>query len=148
MQTCASASKKAECNVAMKFARKQVAEKMLYQMQIFRFAVAIMQLCSCNYANEDSIFSSVIFSGDQVRVLSYNKTGEWCEAQLIRLKRGHQNQQAHHGRQQNGNHDLGGSGSSSARGVHQKQANRLPGEIGWVPSAYVTPVNSLEKHSW
>ncbi|KAF2361574.1 Serine-threonine/tyrosine-protein kinase catalytic domain [Trinorchestia longiramus] len=44
--------------------------------------------------------------GEQVRVLSYNKTGEWCEAH------------------------------SSA------------GEVGWVPFNYITPVNSLEKHSW
>nr|XP_045596976.1 tyrosine-protein kinase Abl-like isoform X4 [Procambarus clarkii] len=44
--------------------------------------------------------------GEQVRVLSYNKSGEWCEAH---------------------------AGS---------------GEVGWVPSNYITPVNSLEKHSW
>uniref|UniRef100_A0A8D8UXK0 Tyrosine-protein kinase n=1 Tax=Cacopsylla melanoneura TaxID=428564 RepID=A0A8D8UXK0_9HEMI len=44
--------------------------------------------------------------GDQIRILSYNKSGEWCEAH-----------------------------SSS-------------GLVGWVPSNYVTPVNSLEKHSW
>jgi abelson tyrosine-protein kinase 1 len=43
---------------------------------------------------------------EQVRILSYNKSGEWCEA--------HNNQ----------------------------------GSVGWVPSNYVTPVNSLEKHSW
>ena len=46
------------------------------------------------------------FSGEQVRILSYNKSGEWCEA--------HSNS----------------------------------GQVGWVPSNYVTPVNSLEKHSW
>lgn len=45
-------------------------------------------------------------TGEQVRVLSYNKSGEWCEAH---------------------------AGS---------------GEVGWVPSNYITPVNSLEKHSW
>lgn len=44
--------------------------------------------------------------GEQVRILSYNKSGEWCEAH---------------------------SGSEA---------------VGWVPSNYVTPVNSLEKHSW
>lgn len=43
---------------------------------------------------------------EQVRILSYNKSGEWCEA--------------HNGQ----------------------------GLVGWVPSNYVTPVNSLEKHSW
>lgn len=44
--------------------------------------------------------------GEQVRILSYNKSGEWCEA--------HSDSDA----------------------------------VGWVPSNYVTPVNSLEKHSW
>ncbi|XP_065200757.1 tyrosine-protein kinase Abl isoform X2 [Planococcus citri] len=44
--------------------------------------------------------------GEQVRILSYNKSGEWCEAHA----------------------------SSN--------------QVGWVPSNYVTPVNSLEKHSW
>ena len=42
----------------------------------------------------------------QVRILSYNKSGEWCEA-------------------------------------HNSNGN-----VGWVPTNYVTPVNSLEKHSW
>lgn len=42
----------------------------------------------------------------QVRILSYNKSGEWCEAHSVL------------------------------------------GNVGWVPSNYVTPVNSLEKHSW
>ena len=44
--------------------------------------------------------------GEQVRVLSYNRSGEWCEAQSRN------------------------------------------GQIGWVPSNYITPINSLEKHSW
>ncbi|KAK2719901.1 tyrosine-protein kinase Abl-like isoform X2 [Artemia franciscana] len=44
--------------------------------------------------------------GEQVRILSYNKSGEWCEA------------------------------------------HASSGTIGWVPSNYVTPANSLEKHSW
>lgn len=48
----------------------------------------------------------VIFAGEQVRILSYNKSGEWCEA------------------------------------------HSASGQVGWVPSNYVTPVNSLEKHSW
>ena len=47
-----------------------------------------------------------LFCPLQVRILSYNKSGEWCEA--------------HNG----------------------------AGAVGWVPSNYVTPVNSLEKHSW
>lgn len=41
-----------------------------------------------------------------MRILSYNKSGEWCEA------------------------------------------HSASGQVGWVPSNYVTPVNSLEKHSW
>ena len=48
----------------------------------------------------------VAFAGEQVRILSYNKSGEWCEA------------------------------------------HSASGQVGWVPSNYVTPVNSLEKHSW
>lgn len=45
-------------------------------------------------------------AGEQVRIMSYNKSGEWCEA------------------------------------------HTASGSVGWVPSNYVTPVNSLEKHSW
>lgn len=47
-----------------------------------------------------------LHKGEQVRILSYNKSGEWCEA--------HSDSEL----------------------------------VGWVPSNYVTPVNSLEKHSW
>lgn len=47
-----------------------------------------------------------LLAGEQVRILSYNKSGEWCEA------------------------------------------HATSGQVGWVPSNYVTPVNSLEKHSW
>ncbi len=43
---------------------------------------------------------------EQIRILSYNKSGEWCEA------------------------------------------HSASGAVGWVPTNYVTPVNSLEKHSW
>lgn len=52
------------------------------------------------------IIIMIISVGEQVKILSYNKSGEWCEAH---------------------------SGS---------------GRVGWVPSNYVTAVNSLEKHSW
>lgn len=41
-----------------------------------------------------------------MKILSYNKSGEWCEA------------------------------------------HSATGRVGWVPSNYVTAVNSLEKHSW
>jgi len=51
------------------------------------------------------IDSGLSVAGEQVRILSYNKSGEWCEAHSA-------------------------------------------GQVGWVPSNYVTPVNSLEKHSW
>ncbi|KOB65897.1 putative tyrosine-protein kinase abl, partial [Operophtera brumata] len=55
---------------------------------------------------DDAISWAGNVAGSQVRIMSYNKSGEWCEA-----------------------HALGGG-------------------VGWVPSNYVTPVNSLEKHSW
>lgn len=70
------------------------------------------------------LYGTVMFIGDTVQVLSYNKTGEWCEALLIRLRR-----------------------QDREPGVKQRQG-RIPGDIGWVPSSYVTPANSLEKHSW
>lgn len=53
-----------------------------------------------------SYIINYVNSGEQVRILSYNKSGEWCEA------------------------------------------HSSTGQVGWVPSNYVTPVNSLEKHSW
>lgn len=53
--------------------------------------------------------------GDQVRVLSYNKAGEWCEASLVHARR---------------------------------EGSRRLGQIGWVPSSYITPLNSPDKHSW
>ncbi|KAJ8942184.1 hypothetical protein NQ318_009203 [Aromia moschata] len=53
-----------------------------------------------------TVLAHIELLGEQVRILSYNKSGEWCEAH-----------------------------SSS-------------NQVGWVPSNYVTPVNSLEKHSW
>lgn len=59
-----------------------------------------------SYINNISWLLFFSISGEQIRILSYNKSGEWCEAH-----------------------------SSSS-------------QVGWVPSNYVTPVNSLEKHSW
>eukprot|EP00080_Pristionchus_pacificus_P014611 PDM74631.1 abl-1 [Pristionchus pacificus] len=53
--------------------------------------------------------------GDQVRVISYNKAGEWCEASLVATRR---------------------------------EGSRRLGQIGWVPSSYITPLNSPDKHSW
>ncbi|XP_033642938.1 tyrosine-protein kinase ABL1-like [Asterias rubens] len=46
--------------------------------------------------------------GEHVRIITYNKNGEWCEAKKV---------------------------------VDSSK-------VGWVPSSYVTTVNSLEKHSW
>jgi len=56
--------------------------------------------------NDALDFQLSLKKAEQVRILSYNKSGEWCEAH-----------------------------------------NNL-GAVGWVPTNYVTPVNSLEKHSW
>ncbi|TKR79909.1 hypothetical protein L596_014060 [Steinernema carpocapsae] len=53
--------------------------------------------------------------GDQVRVLGYNVTSEWCEAEVVSTV---------------------------------KQSSRRQHMIGWIPSSYVTPLNSLEKNSW
>jgi abelson tyrosine-protein kinase 1 len=61
--------------------------------------------------------------GDQVRVLGYNKTKEWSECQLIAVRQ-----------------------RSSANGSTTSAA--AAPLIGWVPSLYITPLNSLEKHSW
>ncbi|CDW51844.1 F actin bind and Pkinase Tyr and SH2 domain conta ining protein [Trichuris trichiura] len=52
---------------------------------------------------------------DQVRVLYYHESGDWCRA---------------------------------STGSHALTGKRVPGRIGWVPSAYIAPVNSLEKHTW
>ncbi|KAI1708926.1 protein tyrosine kinase domain-containing protein [Ditylenchus destructor] len=65
--------------------------------------------------------------GDQVRVLGYNKTKEWCEAQLVARRHA--------------------SGSSANSASLQPVDGGSP-QIGWVPSLYITPLNSLEKHSW
>ena len=64
------------------------------------------QLCFISRRHVIVFFLSSLTVGEQVKILSYNKSGEWCEAH---------------------------SGS---------------GRVGWVPSNYVTAVNSLEKHSW
>ncbi|PAV72526.1 hypothetical protein WR25_25222 isoform G [Diploscapter pachys] len=59
-----------------------------------------------------------IRKGDQLRVLGYNKAGEWCEARLI-----------------------------STRRIEMGSQKRI-GLVGWVPSSYIAPLNSLDKHSW
>ncbi|KAK0403448.1 hypothetical protein QR680_016923 [Steinernema hermaphroditum] len=53
--------------------------------------------------------------GDQVRVLGYNRTSEWCEAEVV---------------------------------ATVKQPSRRLHMSGWIPSSYVTPLNSLEKNAW
>lgn len=30
----------------------------------------------------------------------------------------------------------------------RRETSRRKGAVGWVPSSYITPANSLEKHSW
>ncbi|WKY14214.1 hypothetical protein Q1695_000057 [Nippostrongylus brasiliensis] len=59
-----------------------------------------------------------IRKGDTVRVIGYNKTGEWCEARL----------------------------ATTRRSDHAGQ--KRIGRIGWVPSSYIAPLNSLDKHGW
>ena len=56
--------------------------------------------------NVPDVHVFVRFTGDQVRILDYNKTGEWAEVE------------------------------------------NKTGELGWVPSNYIAPVNSLDKFSW
>ncbi len=48
-----------------------------------------------------------MYRGDQVYIISYNKSKEWCEVQ-----------------------------------------NAQTGLVGWVPSSYIKPFNSLENHPW
>ncbi|KJH44171.1 SH2 domain protein [Dictyocaulus viviparus] len=59
-----------------------------------------------------------IRKGDLVQVMGYNKAGEWCEVRLAATRRS----------------DLA--------------SHKRVGQIGWVPSSYITPINSLDKHSW
>ncbi|VDO60126.1 unnamed protein product [Heligmosomoides polygyrus] len=59
-----------------------------------------------------------IRKGDTVRVIGYNKTGEWCEARLATTRR--------------------------TDNANQKRVGR----VGWVPSSYIAPLNSLDKHGW
>lgn len=54
----------------------------------------------------------------KVRVIGYNKTGEWCEARLATTRR--------------------------TDNANQKRVGR----VGWVPSSYIAPLNSLDKHGW
>ncbi|CAD6188681.1 unnamed protein product [Caenorhabditis auriculariae] len=56
--------------------------------------------------------------GDHVKVLGYNKTREWCEARL-----------------------------QATRRVDASSQKRV-GQIGWVPSSYVAPLNSMDKYQW
>lgn len=60
--------------------------------------------------------------GDRVSVLGYNKTGEWSEARLV-------------------------SSTSSTAGRGSKSTTTT-GAIGWVPSLYLAPLNTLDQHAW
>ncbi|KRY68694.1 Tyrosine-protein kinase abl-1, partial [Trichinella pseudospiralis] len=67
--------------------------------------------------------------GDQVRVLNYHESGDWCRAELVQLK-------------SDDTTSIGGCGGGGGGG------RRVVGRIGWIPSAYVAPANSLEMHLW
>ncbi|CAL2049322.1 unnamed protein product [Caenorhabditis brenneri] len=56
--------------------------------------------------------------GDQVRILGYNKNNEWCEARLYSTRK------------------------------NDASSQRRLGEIGWVPSNFIAPCNSLDKYTW
>ena len=102
--------------IRMRYSKKE-HKSMLLMRSTFWFSVdsvlsiwdTVMKVCPCGpnfwlyIAGENQLS---LRKTEQVRILSYNKSGEWCEA-------------------------------------HNAQ-----GAVGWVPSNYVTAVNSLEKHSW
>uniref|UniRef100_A0A1I8C3K1 Tyrosine-protein kinase n=1 Tax=Meloidogyne hapla TaxID=6305 RepID=A0A1I8C3K1_MELHA len=89
--------------------------------------------------------------GDQVKVIGYNKTKEWCEVQLINR------QQQLNNFAKLGSPSLsslggvvGGTGccSSSCSSIGSVNSGGNYGQIGWVPSIYIAPANSMDKHSW
>ncbi|KRX20064.1 Tyrosine-protein kinase abl-1 [Trichinella nelsoni] len=71
--------------------------------------------------------------GDQIRVLNYHESGDWCRAELVQLKSDDNTTTTSTG---------GGGGGGGGGG------RRVVGRIGWIPSAYVAPANSLEMHLW
>uniref|UniRef100_A0A183C8P9 non-specific protein-tyrosine kinase n=1 Tax=Globodera pallida TaxID=36090 RepID=A0A183C8P9_GLOPA len=81
--------------------------------------------------------------GDQVRVLGYNKSREWCEVQLVRrCSTAKLTSPSVHSNLATCSPVLGSSSSSLA------SCSSQCGQIGWVPSLYIAPANSLDKHSW
>ncbi|KAL1234553.1 Tyrosine-protein kinase [Trichinella spiralis] len=70
--------------------------------------------------------------GDQIRVLNYHESGDWCRAELVQLKSDDNTTTT----------STGGGGGGGGGG------RRVVGRIGWIPSAYVAPANSLEMHLW
>lgn len=89
--------------------------------------------------------------GDQVRVLSYNKSREWCEVQLLARRAS----TTHSKLASPSVSNLGGGGGissscSSLGSAHSSQQlqQQQYGQVGWVPSLYIAPANSLDKHSW
>uniref|UniRef100_A0A914HVU5 Tyrosine-protein kinase n=1 Tax=Globodera rostochiensis TaxID=31243 RepID=A0A914HVU5_GLORO len=81
--------------------------------------------------------------GDQVRVLGYNKSREWCEVQLVRrCSTSKLTSPSVHSNLATCSPVLGSSSSSLA------SCSSQCGQIGWVPSLYIAPANSLDKHSW
>ncbi|KAF7633735.1 Tyrosine-protein kinase [Meloidogyne graminicola] len=88
--------------------------------------------------------------GDQVKLLGYNKTKEWCEVKLINR------QQLHNFAKLTSpsissslGGVVGGTGccSSSCSSIGSTNS-ACYGQIGWVPSLYIAPANSMDKHSW
>lgn len=82
----------------------------------------------------------------QVHVLGYNRTREWCEVQLVR--RLHRCNTHTHAVGCSPPSPLGSSSSSlaSSSACGTPGAAGVPHAIGWVPSLYIAPVNSLDKH--
>ncbi|CAJ0583363.1 unnamed protein product, partial [Mesorhabditis spiculigera] len=59
-----------------------------------------------------------IRKGDHIRLLCYNKTGEWCEGRLVATKR------------------------------NDPASHKRIGMVGWLPTNYVCLDHSLDKYSW
>uniref|UniRef100_A0A915M555 Tyrosine-protein kinase n=1 Tax=Meloidogyne javanica TaxID=6303 RepID=A0A915M555_MELJA len=91
--------------------------------------------------------------GDKVKVIGYNKTKEWCEVKLINRQQ-QQNNFAKLGSPSLSS--LGGvvggtgccSSSCSSIGSSVNSGGNYGQQIGWVPSIYIAPSNSMDKHSW
>jgi len=87
----------------------------------------------------------------KVKVIGYNKTKEWCEVKLINRQQ-QQNNFAKLGSPSLSS--LGGvvggtgccSSSCSSIGSSVNSGGNYGQQIGWVPSIYIAPSNSMDKH--